>query len=40
VVPRELPVKAEKLLQEIEWSFAATRMALDDYVAKHLRAAG
>lgn len=40
VVPRELPVKAEKLLQEIERSFAATRVALDDYVAKHLRAAG
>jgi hypothetical protein len=40
VVPRELPVKAEKLLPEIERSFAAARSALDDYVAKHLRAAG
>ncbi len=40
VVPRELPVSAEKLVQEIERSFAATRVALDDYVAKHLRAAG
>jgi two-component system sensor histidine kinase RpfC len=40
VVPRELPVKAEKLISEIEQSFAATRVALDDYVAKHLRAAG
>jgi two-component system sensor histidine kinase RpfC len=40
VVPRELPVKAEKLVPEIERSFAATRSALDDYVAKHLRAAG
>jgi two-component system sensor histidine kinase RpfC len=40
VAPRELPVKAEKLLQEIERTFIATREALDDYVAKHLRAAG
>jgi two-component system sensor histidine kinase RpfC len=40
VLPRELPVKAEKVLSEIERSFVATRGALDDYVAKHLRAAG
>jgi two-component system sensor histidine kinase RpfC len=40
VAPRELPVKAERLLDEIGGSFAATRVALDDYVAKHLRAAG
>jgi two-component system sensor histidine kinase RpfC len=40
VAPRELPVKAEKLRLEIEQSFAATRVALDDYVAKHLRATG
>jgi two-component system sensor histidine kinase RpfC len=40
VAPRELPVSAEKLVHEIERSFAATRVALDDYVAKHLRAAG
>jgi two-component system sensor histidine kinase RpfC len=39
IVPRELPVKAEATA-EIERSFAATRVALDDYVAKHLRAAG
>ncbi len=40
VAPRELPVKAAGLLEEIERSFAATRGALDDYVARHLRAAG
>jgi two-component system sensor histidine kinase RpfC len=40
VAPRELPVKAEGLLEEIERSFAATRVALEDYVARHLRAAG
>ena len=40
VVPRELPIKAEKLLQEIERTFGATREALADYVAKHLRATG
>jgi len=40
IAPRELPVKAEKLLQEIERTFTATRGALADYVAKHLRAAG
>jgi HPt (histidine-containing phosphotransfer) domain-containing protein len=40
IAPRELPVKAEGLLEGIEKSFAATRVALEDYVAKHLRAAG
>lgn len=40
VAPRELPVRAEGLLEEIERSFAATRVALEDYVARHLRAAG
>jgi two-component system sensor histidine kinase RpfC len=40
VTPRELPVKAEKLLQGIEHAFAAAREVLGDYVAKHLRAAG
>jgi two-component system sensor histidine kinase RpfC len=40
VAPRELPVKAEKLLQEIEQAFAAARSALGEYVARHLRAAG
>jgi len=40
VAPRELPVKAEGLLEEIDRSFAATRVALEEYVARHLRAAG
>ena len=40
ISPRELPVKAEKLLQEIEQTLAATRGTLADYVAKHVRAAG
>lgn len=40
VAPRELPVKAEGLRDEIESSFAATRVALEAYVAEHLRAAG
>jgi HPt (histidine-containing phosphotransfer) domain-containing protein len=40
VAPRELPVKAEGLLEEIERSFAATRVALEDSGARHLRAAG
>ena len=40
VTPRELPVKAEKLLQQVEEAFTATREALGEYVAKHLRAAG
>jgi two-component system sensor histidine kinase RpfC len=40
VTPRELPVKAEKLLEEIDRAFAQTREALGEYVAKHLRAAG
>jgi two-component system sensor histidine kinase RpfC len=40
VAPRELPVRAERLIEEIDRSFAATRTALEDYVAQHLRAAG
>lgn len=40
VAPRELPVQADGLLDGIEKSFAATRAALEDYVSKHLRAAG
>ena len=40
VAPRELPVKAEKLLEDIGRTFTTTREALGDYVAKHLRAAG
>jgi two-component system, sensor histidine kinase RpfC len=40
IAPRELPARAEKLQQEIEGTFGATREALAEYVAKHLRATG
>ncbi len=40
IAPRELPTRAEKLLQDIEGTFGATREALAEYVAKHLRATG
>jgi two-component system sensor histidine kinase RpfC len=40
LAPRELPARAEKLVQEIELVFAATRTALAEYVATHLRATG
>jgi two-component system sensor histidine kinase RpfC len=40
VTPRELPMKAEKLLEEIDRAFTATREVLGDYVAEHLRRTG